>query len=123
MKTTKKHFKLFKNECQKWIDKFELNNWSVAYSWKNLDEDNLDGASNYGTTTYDAYISLDTDIEDIHIDGKNIIKLIKECAKHEIIHLLIKRLKLKAIDRYIKSEDEIVEIEEELVQKLEKIIR
>jgi len=31
MKTTKKDFELFKKECRSWIDKLELNNWSVYF--------------------------------------------------------------------------------------------
>ena len=31
MKTTKKHFNIFKKECRKWVDKFELNNWEINF--------------------------------------------------------------------------------------------
>ena len=123
MKTTKKDFELFKSECQKWINRFELNNWTIRYSWRDLELDGLDGASNSGAWNYIAYLTLDTEIDDENIGDRDMIIEIKEAAKHEVIHLLIKRLKLKAIYRYIKDENEIVEAEEELVRKLEKIIK
>lgn len=32
MKTTKKQFELFKKECRKWIDRFELNGWEINFT-------------------------------------------------------------------------------------------
>jgi len=34
MKTTAKHFKIFKAECEKWINRFGLFNWEVGYYHK-----------------------------------------------------------------------------------------
>ena len=37
MKTTKKHFELFRQECQKWIDELKLDNWEVHYIRKGIE--------------------------------------------------------------------------------------
>jgi hypothetical protein len=117
-RTSKKHFEIFKNECQKWVDKFELNNWDIKYHWKKLEK--FDGGENIGVATYSAEVYLDKEIEDEHADT-DLTKFVKKTAKHEILHILLKRLAINASARYI-NECELTEAEEELVRKLEKII-
>ena len=120
MKTSKEDFKLFQEECQKWIDGFELNNYDVIYHHK--DSDKFDGAYNTGHSDYRADLYLSKDIE--YLDGTNISKTqeIKDAAKHEIVHLLLKRLIINAMERFV-NKSEITEAEEEVVRKLTNIIR
>lgn len=122
MKTTKKHFEIFKKECEYWIEKFKLDNWTFVYEWRDISKHGVDGACNQGGLNYVAHISLDTDIDDENISKEiSIEQEIKNCAKHEITHILIKRMKLLAIQRYVR-EEEIEDEEESLVRKLEKLL-
>ena len=119
MKTTKKHFELFKSECQKWIDIFELNKYKVAYEWKDLEVEATINAQEDGVTTT---IGLGKDIGYDEFDYNMSLKeYISSIAKHEVIHLLLSRFAWNATGRYI-SRDEMQEAEEELVRKLENII-
>jgi len=117
MKTTKKDFELFKNECQKWVDRFELNNWKIYYVHEKLKD-------TYANIRFDlngrvASIQFNTEWDMFGVD--NMIEGIKETAKHEIIHLLIARITEIAEARYV-TDSEVGEANEELVRKLEKII-
>jgi hypothetical protein len=123
MKTTKKDFELFKKECQKWIDRFELNKYDVAYDWHKMNEANA--MMNNQESGMVATISLSNKIDYDKFDFpqyKNVNEFIKEKAKHEVIHLLIGRYREYANSRFV-SKNEISEAEEELVRKLEKIIK
>ena len=111
------HFELFKSECQKWIDKLELNNWEIY--WVLWDFDNAISQITTNLPGYSATISLckkwDDSIAPLNNDE------IKKAAKHEVIHLLTARLFCSGQSRYI-SIDELSEAEHELVRKLEKFI-
>ena len=113
MKTTKQHYELFKKECDYWIDKFKINDWRVDYMMEDLDNNIAQCDRNLFART--VKISLNTEL------GVEDIKLLKDTAKHEIIHLLIGELAVMAKDRYIRQ-DELYSAEEALTRKLEKII-
>ena len=121
MKTTQKNFYLFKQECQKWIDRFELNNYRVVYEWKDLKKS--DASMNSQQSSMNSTIALS---KNIGFDGADYNmsqnEFIKSLAKHEIIHLLLGRYVWCAESRFIIT-NEISESEEELVRKLEKIIK
>ena len=118
-KTTKKEFEIFKSECQMWIDKFELNNWSVFYEWKGLDSD---AYSVRDISNHNATIGFSTSISNDFDMGMNRVEYIKYCAKHEIIHLLIGRLACYGYSKDYTTGD-IEESEEELVIKLLYILK
>ncbi len=117
MKTTQKHFEFFKKECEKWIDRFELHNWSVHYSQCRLDD--------YARTRSDlqgmvATIALTDDWDD-EIRPLSEGELAKS-AKHEVIHLLLAKLDILANARFA-TEHELNQVEHEIVCKLEHIIK
>lgn len=119
MKTTKKQYEMFKKECQKWIDKWELNNWEVVYEWKDLGKSTArmirDVVNHQATLAFTKNYDSDFDKQMSEND------YIKRCAKHEVIHLLLGRLAEYGLARFL-GEDEMVEAEEELVRKLLKIL-
>ena len=120
MKTTKENFDLFKEECKKWIDRFELNNWGISFYQR--DRGKLIGAtSTFNIDGYSCSIILNTEIDECTIGDRSIDDAIKEFAKHEIIHVLLARLSEQAYERFI-NKSELSEAEEELVRKLTKII-
>ncbi len=56
MKTTTKDFKLFKQECQKWIDYFGLKDWSVIYSHEETENDRAN--AEYWASSEDCLIQI-----------------------------------------------------------------
>ena len=119
MKLNKKHFELFKKECQYWIDKFELNNWKVYFVLEEIGNDRF-AEILPNLTGYVATIKLNKNYSKYGVE--NLIQSIKQSAKHEVIHLLLARLSVNGQTRYV-NEDDIKESEEELVRKLENIIK
>ena len=119
MKTTNKHFQIFKEECQKWIDKFGLSGWEVSFVHQTYSE-------NTYATCFTALVGMRATIYFTDKWDNEIRKIspetIKQSAKHEAIHLLLARLSDNGRARYI-NELEMNEAEEELVRKLEKIIK
>lgn len=121
MKLTKKHFDLFKSECLKWIDGFELNNWEIYFSWQEKEEFRATTKSKLSGYVATIFLSRDWEFQEA-LEGTNLENEIKKSAKHEIIHLLLARLSTNGAVRFI-SLDDCQESEEELVRKLEKIIK
>ena len=115
-KLTEKHFKIFQQECERWLEKLKLDNWEVNFGW---DEDKNDNSrascsselSNYITTIF---------LNRVWNYEPQIVELLR-VAKHEVIHLLLARFSGNARARYL-SIDDLDESEEELVRKLEKLL-
>jgi hypothetical protein len=117
--TKSKDFQIFKTECLKWLKKFELSHWTIQFFHEKLNG----SAARVRVLSSDsiATIYLSTDIqEDDYCGRMTKTEYLKECAKHEVIHILIGRYVGRAESRWC-SEKEIEEAEEELVRKLMKI--
>lgn len=116
MKTNKKHFEIFKKECEYWYDIFELKNWNIDYYHLDREESlawtkvNLDGRK--------LAVSLNKDWGKW---DKITTEKVKNVAKHEMIHCLLGRLAELGTARYI-NQNEVYEAEEALVNKLSKLI-
>ena len=117
MKTTNKHFELFKSECEYWQDIFNLNGFNLRIYWneadKNraqLDIDQLEEGIlkvNFG--------------QEINPDEDCTTEEIKKSAKHEMIHALLAEMSYASYRRFI-TQKEVYLLEEKLVNKLEKLI-
>ena len=116
METNKKQFELFKRECLKWIDRFQLNDYDVYFQWGEIE--GSDSRSSIKGWCGNITFTLGKDIEFMD-RGHN--EYIEEIAKHEVIHCLLGRYSGLARDRYI-SDGELDNEEEHLVRKLCKII-
>jgi len=116
IKTTEKHFNLFKEECLRWQNLFELHNWELHFKWEATES--ARASINYTLTGYVASLFLAKEWANYE---EILDKDIEMVAKHEMIHLLIGRLEQVGSVRFA-SEDELSEAEEELVRKLEYII-
>ena len=96
MKTTAKDFKLFKQECQKWIEYFGLINWRISYFGEQLDVDyavcSWDIEGRCASITFSKYISEDVEFPNI-----------KKCAFHEVCELFLADLQSLANTRYTTS--------------------
>jgi len=120
MKTKKKDFDIFRKECRRLIDDWELNGWSVRFEHKNIG--NREAAMSVNGEDYNATIALNTELEfGSFKEEKRKIAYLKELAKHETIHLLLGRLSYCGECRWV-TDSEFNEAEEELVRKLIKII-
>lgn len=122
MKTTKKDFSLFKHECHKWEKVLGLSSYDIVYKHQDDENKKFDGAYNKGWANYTAEVVLCKNIEFLDGSDVNTGMEIKEAAKHEMIHLLLKRYVINAEARFV-NENELKEAEEELVRKLCKIIK
>lgn len=121
IKTTKKHFELFKKECLELQNKYHLGHWTISFLWEDIDSKGYDGAMIETYYTKHATLTLDTDINKENLGDKNIEESVIESAKHEMIHLLCRDLVSLAYDRHA-SEKEIEKQEESLVRKIEKLL-
>ena len=117
MKTTNKHFELFKKECEYWKRKLELP-YKIHYEHKGTDEA-IHSCVYIDIKGCVARIELNTDWSMVGVT--KIDDSIKEAAKHEMIHLLLGRLSEYALSRDYTG-DNCLEAEEELVRKLEEIL-
>ena len=85
-KTTKKHFEIFKKECEKWIEYFGLKDWDIHYAHRE-DADNL-GTCGYNMVSCHATISLTINWD----DDEPTTVAVKKIAFHEVSELLLARL-------------------------------
>ena len=116
MKLNNKHFKLFKDECEKWLKRLELNDYSIFYEFKYLE--GRDACNTVTGSIGNATIALSTEIETFDKKSNDYIKIL---AKHEVLHVLLGRFGSLAHNRYSR-EDELIDEEEHLVRKLVNII-
>ena len=119
MTTNQKQFALFKKECRKWFNRFHLNGWRIDFFLtplpnKEQSEIILDYLACVGTA------QLDTTISKTAEDSYS--KVIKDIAKHEMIHGLLGNFAAVARMRFVTAR-ELEKAEEELVVKLECIIK
>ena len=118
MKTTNKHFELFKKECNYWLDKLKLDDFEANYYHENISYNKADASvsADYKYRRADFTFSIDDFDKDTFND-----EYIKNTAKHEVLHLLVGEMKDLAQDRYI-IKDEIIKADERLIRKLEKLL-
>ncbi|MDY6857232.1 MAG: hypothetical protein SWO11_21525 [Thermodesulfobacteriota bacterium] len=118
MKTTKKDFEIFKEECEKWIEKFGLKDWEVKYSHKFLDNKRAaeivyNIAGRLATITFPASIDKADKTEDY----------IRSAAFEEICHLLLAPTYNMMDKRYGLTEEEVNMEEHRIIRILENVLR
>ncbi len=117
MKTNKKHFELFKTECEEWIEKLGLFDWDLLIKH----DKKKNGALANLWTDYAKKVATITLYEDWGDNDKPTDENIKKSARHEVLHLLLSRSRGLAQSRFI-TNDEIVEADEEIINRLLKIL-
>ena len=115
-KTTAKDFKLFKEECQKWIDFFGLKGWEVYFE-HNKDEDIYIARLRPDVENKTCTIVLAVDWGNSPLDKREL----KKTAFHEVVELFLSRFRYLALRRDIR-ETEIIEENHHIVRTLENII-
>lgn len=117
MKTTKQDFEFFKKECRKWIDRLELNTYSVGFQHIDLKDCYARTRTQYSAMNSTIALTSNWDDEVRPCNRKEIAQV----AKHEVIHLLLAKFDKLAHSRYV-TEDELDQAEHEIVRKLENLI-
>lgn len=95
MRTTKADFGLFKQNCEEFIKKFGLVEWSVHYAHEHTPEAYASTAWRLSSAT--ATITLGTVWDDLRLKTE---EEIKKVAFHEVLHLVLSPLIGEANDRF-----------------------
>jgi hypothetical protein len=118
MKTTKKQFELFKSECQKWLERFQIDDFEVRVFWGGVEKkENAYECSREKVNAGVIEIFMAKELSGFHLTEKDI----KKSAKHEMIHALMAEFSYMAGCRCI-TDSEMTLCEERLTRKLENII-
>lgn len=115
-KTTKKDFEMFKMECEKWIDFWGLKEYSYNFYHEKRESRGL-AFSRLNASDYWASLILNTNWCEHKITDLKI----KECAFHEVAHVLLERLFSCATARFL-SEEEINSELESVIKRMENCI-
>lgn len=120
MKTTKAHFKLFKDECRKWIGKFGLLDYEIHYT-----HDDYEGSFAYCVHPDNRddrifTLGLSRNLIDGY-DESNVLWHIKHAAFHEIMEILLYPFQYLAETRFI-CRDEIDNERHRVIRILENVI-
>jgi len=118
IKTTKQHFKRFREQCTCWIGKFGLFEWNINFrhSVKNTDEAMAELDASMPAQT--AYFGFANKLpENCYID----ISVIDEAAFHEVGHLLLSPLANLARGYY--QEDYVEKLEHQIIERLNHVLR
>lgn len=114
-KTTKKDFQEFKSECWKWIEYFGLKEWEWDIRHEEPIQDNA--RAGYNLVYMSKYICVRLNTKFAVKPDKNEIK---QCAFHEICHVLLAELSRLGMAVY---RDGVVEKEEHrIIQILENTV-
>ena len=116
MRTTAKHFEIFKKECERWQKAFGLLNWEFNFYHSKEDERSI------ATTECDndnrvAFITLNTGLEDVEITNYEI----KKSAFHEVMEVLLYSIRYIAEERYV-NECEIDTEIHNIIRTLEHVV-
>jgi hypothetical protein len=89
VKTTKRDFGIFKEECQLWLEFYGINKiWDIGYGHSNF-EDGSEACCMSDPVNRSAKLILDIEIE----DTKYSEYYIQECAFHEVHELMLAHLR------------------------------
>lgn len=116
IQTTDEHLKVFADACLEYQKQFGLTNWELHFK-----RDDIEFISQcvYNLPGCIVMIKLCTEWrdQDLKLNDDNL----RDCARHEMLHLLLGRLTSYALWRFV-TEDIIHEADEEVVRRLEYIL-
>lgn len=119
MKTTKHHFNVFKNECQRLIDRWGITGWNINFF---VDEEM---AGSHAEVSFDleykkAFFWFPKNWTDKYSDPTD--EFIKQVALHEVTHFLAARMYKVAESRYV-TDSQVTEAYEELARLIENAVK
>ena len=112
---TVKEYGTFKTEFTRWQRRFGLDGYKVYFKFEPIEDCFADITADQRQSCVTIRVNSEVPPADVEFAD------VKVHAKHEAIHLLVKRLSARAYERHVRG-DEIYEAEEELVRRLEKLI-
>ena len=118
--TTAKHFAVFKKECLRMIDVLGLRDWHIR-----IERGEVDGERRFEETTTEATASVTAEARCAVVTMGSRMndatdKILKEHARHEILHVVLGDLMACAYDRYTTPEQIRIE-NEKLVARLSRL--
>ncbi len=116
MKLTQKHFKFFRVECAKQLERLGLKSWKVYYEFKKLSD--CFGQAHWKYAGRVATITLSTDFPK---PFDNLEEQLKETALHECLEILLASVSSLASDRTYDQLDFDKEIHA-VIRTLEKLL-
>jgi len=119
MKTNKVHFKIFKDECKKWLEYWGLTEWKVYYSHKNWNDDALASCSS-DIKAMVATINLEPDWSST-MDDEDIELCLRQTAFHEVCEVFLSKFRDVA-KRRDNTWDEIIHNNHEIIRRLENCV-
>lgn len=112
--TTSKHFKLFKEECEKWLDFFGINGWEIHYFHK-------EGNTCYASYKYNLHNRVVSMSLYTNWDIKPTDYELRKTAFHEACEVFLLRIRYIAGARCING-SEIDEEIHSIIRTLENIV-
>ena len=103
--TTKADFELFKKESLKWIDRLGLHGWSYVFYHSDLSKvADLEDSNAVNTAYYKAKTAVLRLNKSFNELDKTKNQMIRDCANHEVLHILLSDLSTMAFSRSIDPE-------------------
>jgi hypothetical protein len=118
IKTTKKHFKLFKSEVIRLVNLFGLTDWKISFEHKDLEDDYVRLSWDYSGSVACFFLCTNWDREEA-VPLTN--EAIKKIALHEVCHLLVAPITSLGEARFV-NEGEITDENERLARQLTNIL-
>ena len=117
MKTTKKDFEFFKKECDRYANLFGLDDWSLIYEKDYSFVPNTRASCAINLNACQTEIALAKDWQHEKVTRKQL----SETAKHEVLHILLAPVMVRAMARYT-AENDLISAEHSIIQKLMKLL-
>ena len=115
--TIQEAFELFKQLCLQYQKRFELSHWKINLALLPLGKECF-SRTRANPIACIADIEMNSEVPQQYLTEEEIDR----CARHELIHVLTRKLRMLADNRFVSSQ-EINMAEEELTKRLEEIIK
>ena len=104
MNVSRRQFEVFKAECDRWIEFFNLNDWEVYYKKVEDDENRGSIIVDVSARTANIYLMMDWGNHPVRITDEEV----KKVAFHEACELLLSPIMYMVGQRYDLSESNVV---------------
>ena len=119
MPLTKKHLGIFERECRRLQKTWGLNTWTLFVRWGDGKDSTIGALQGSNITNRKLFVYLNPDVE---MSGAPITdKVIRDFARHEMLHCVLEPLSTIAASRYI-SDEERDAAEHEVLESLNRLL-
>ena len=113
---TSEQFAIFKNECERLVERFGLFGWDIGYGLKDADDNIAECSGDVQART--ANITIARELEES--DGE--YEAILDHARHEVLEVLMLRINSLMLSNHI-SDEEADEARHEVINILNRILK